>query len=63
MEGHNAKDFWKQIKFLMGRGPTRNPDIDCNELTDHFISLLTESPDYGDAQFREYIILDVVCIP
>ena len=30
MEGHNAKDVWKQIKFLMGRDPTRNPDIDCN---------------------------------
>ena len=55
MEGHNAKDFWKQIKFLMGRGRTRNLDIDCNKLTDHFRSLLTETPDYGDAQFREYI--------
>ena len=55
MEGHNAKDFWKQITFLMGRGRTRNLDIDCNKLTDHFRSLLTEPPDYGDAQFREYI--------
>ena len=55
MEGHNAKDFWKQITFIMGRGSTRNTDIDCNKLAYHFRSLLTDPPDYGDAQFREYI--------
>ena len=40
MEGHNAKDFWKQIKCLMGRGRTQNLDIDCNKLTDNFRSIL-----------------------